>query len=94
MCGGCAPSGRLRAKRWLRAKLGLHARVLTTIRDRGYRFDPGADVQCRASALVAPDLYRIAVSGPVGWQTACGGLPVLAHPLPVETYVAPCRYGW
>jgi hypothetical protein len=91
MCGGCAPSGRLRAKRWLRAKLGLHARVLTTIRDRGYRFDPGADVQCRASALVAPDLYRIAVSGPVGWQTGCGGLPVVAHPLPVEIYVAPGR---
>ena len=38
------------------AKLGLHARVLTTIRGRGYRFDPGADVQYRALALVAPDL--------------------------------------
>jgi DNA-binding response OmpR family regulator len=31
--------------RRLRAKLGAHARVLTTIRGRGYRFDPGADVR-------------------------------------------------
>jgi DNA-binding winged helix-turn-helix (wHTH) protein len=31
--------------RRLRAKLGPYARVLTTIRGRGYRFDPGADVQ-------------------------------------------------
>jgi hypothetical protein len=38
-------------------------------------------------------LYRVAVNGPIGWQTGCGGLPVLAHPLPVATYVAPGRYG-
>jgi DNA-binding response OmpR family regulator len=44
--------------RRLRAKLGRHARVLTTIRGRGYRFDPGADVR-----------YRVAVSGPIGRQT-------------------------
>ena len=31
--------------RRLRAKLGPHARVLTTIRGRGYRFDPGPDVR-------------------------------------------------
>lgn len=30
--------------RRLRAKLGRYARVLTTIRGRGYRFDPGPDV--------------------------------------------------
>jgi DNA-binding winged helix-turn-helix (wHTH) protein len=31
--------------RRLRVKLGPHARVLTTIRGRGYRFDPGPDVR-------------------------------------------------
>jgi DNA-binding winged helix-turn-helix (wHTH) protein len=31
--------------RRLRVKLGAHARVLTTIRGRGYRFDPGPDVR-------------------------------------------------
>jgi hypothetical protein len=50
-----------------------------------------AAVWRRAQVLVAPDLYRVAVSGPVGWQTGCGGLPVVAHPLPVEIYVAPGR---
>ena len=40
------------------------------------------------------DLYRVAVSGPIGWQTGRGGLPVVAHPLPVAMYVAPGRYGW
>jgi len=39
--------------RRLRAKLGPHARVLTTIRGRGYRFDPGADVQYLASGVGA-----------------------------------------
>lgn len=31
--------------RRLRVKLGAHARVLTTIRGRGYRFDPGPEVR-------------------------------------------------
>jgi DNA-binding response OmpR family regulator len=35
--------------RRLRAKLGGHARVLTTIRGRGYRFDPGPDVRYLAA---------------------------------------------
>jgi DNA-binding response OmpR family regulator len=35
--------------RRLRAKLGPHARVLTTVRGRGYRFDPGADVHYLAA---------------------------------------------
>lgn len=35
--------------RRLRAKLGPHARVLTTIRGRGYRFDPGPDVRYLAA---------------------------------------------
>lgn len=39
--------------RRLRAKLGPHARVLTTIRGRGYRFDPRADVQYLAAGLGA-----------------------------------------
>jgi hypothetical protein len=78
------------------AKLGPHSRVLTTIRGRGYRFDPGADVQYLASraAARAAYLYRVAVSGPVGRQTDCGGFPFDEHPLPVEMYVAPGRYGW
>ena len=86
--------------RRLRAKLGPHDRVLTTIRGRGYRFDRGADVQFLAPGLGRPrrprrlKLYRVAVSGPIGWQTGRGGLPVLAHPLPVAMYVAPGRYGW
>jgi DNA-binding response OmpR family regulator len=37
--------------RRLRAKLGPHARVLTTIRGRGYRFDPRADVQYLAAGV-------------------------------------------
>ena len=44
--------------RRLRAKLGAQARVITTIRGRGYRFEAAADVR-----------YRVAVSGPIGWQT-------------------------
>ena len=39
--------------RRLRAKLGPHSRVLTTIRGRGYRFDPGADVQYLAAGAAA-----------------------------------------
>jgi DNA-binding response OmpR family regulator len=39
--------------RRLRAKLGPHARVLTTIRGRGYRFDPGPDVQYLAAGVGA-----------------------------------------
>ena len=39
--------------RRLRAKLGPHARLLTTIRGRGYRFDPGADVQYLAAGVGA-----------------------------------------
>jgi DNA-binding response OmpR family regulator len=39
--------------RRLRAKLGPHARVLTAIRGRGYRFDPGADVQYLAAGVGA-----------------------------------------
>jgi DNA-binding response OmpR family regulator len=39
--------------RRLRAKLGRHARVLTTIRGHGYRFDPGADVRYLAAGLDA-----------------------------------------
>jgi len=39
--------------RRLRAKLGEHARVLTTIRGRGYRFDPGPDVHYTAGARPA-----------------------------------------
>ena len=35
--------------RRLRAKLGPYARVLTTIRGRGYRFDPGPDVRYLAA---------------------------------------------
>lgn len=35
--------------RRLRAKLGPYARVLTTIRGRGYRFDPRADVRYLAA---------------------------------------------
>lgn len=34
--------------RRLRAKLGVHAHVLTTVRGRGYRFDPGTDVRIRS----------------------------------------------
>jgi DNA-binding response OmpR family regulator len=37
--------------RRLRAKLGAHARVLTTVRGHGYRFDPGADVRFRTGVL-------------------------------------------
>jgi DNA-binding response OmpR family regulator len=37
--------------RRLRAKLGPHARALTTIRGRGYRFDLGADVQYLAGGV-------------------------------------------
>jgi two-component system, OmpR family, response regulator len=37
--------------RRLRAKLGAHADVLTTVRGHGYRFDPGADVQVRTGVL-------------------------------------------
>jgi DNA-binding winged helix-turn-helix (wHTH) protein len=33
--------------RRLRTKLGDHSHVLTTVRGRGYRFDPGVDVQLR-----------------------------------------------
>ena len=46
-----APDGAVSARtvdthvRRLRVKLGQHARVLTTIRGRGYRFDPGPDVR-------------------------------------------------
>jgi DNA-binding response OmpR family regulator len=39
--------------RRLRAKLGTHARVLTTIRGRGYRFDPGSDVRYLAAGAGA-----------------------------------------
>jgi DNA-binding response OmpR family regulator len=39
--------------RRLRAKLGSHATVLTTIRGRGYRFDPGADVRYLAAGVDA-----------------------------------------
>ena len=39
--------------RRLRAKLGPYARVLTTIRGRGYRFDPGPDVHYTAGACPA-----------------------------------------
>ncbi len=39
--------------RRLRAKLGDHARALTTIRGRGYRFDPGPDVHYTAGARPA-----------------------------------------
>ena len=39
--------------RRLRVKLGPHARVLTTIRGRGYRFDPGADVKFLAPGVGA-----------------------------------------
>jgi hypothetical protein len=34
--------------RRIRAKLGDHARVLTTVRGQGYRFDPGSDTNLRA----------------------------------------------
>jgi DNA-binding winged helix-turn-helix (wHTH) protein len=37
--------------RRLRAKLGDHAHVLTTVRGRGYRFDPGDDVELRAGEV-------------------------------------------
>jgi DNA-binding response OmpR family regulator len=37
--------------RRLRAKLEPHAKVLTTIRGRGYRFDPVADVCCVAAGV-------------------------------------------
>jgi DNA-binding winged helix-turn-helix (wHTH) protein len=37
--------------RRLRAKLGAHAHVLTTVRGHGYRFDPGADVRFRTGVL-------------------------------------------
>jgi hypothetical protein len=37
--------------RRLRAKLGAHAGVLTTVRGHGYRFDPGADVRFRTGVL-------------------------------------------
>jgi hypothetical protein len=37
--------------------------------------------------------YNVAVTGPTGVQTDWAGFPVLAHPRPVETYVAPGRYG-
>jgi DNA-binding response OmpR family regulator len=39
--------------RRLRAKLGRYAKVLTTIRGRGYRFDPGPDVHYTADARPA-----------------------------------------
>jgi hypothetical protein len=52
---------------------------LDTIRDR-IRFNPTG-------------FYSVAVNGPTGWQTGCGGFPVLAHPRPVATYVAPGWYG-
>ena len=38
--------------------------------------------------------YSVAVKGPVGRQNGCGGFPFAEHPLPVEMYVAPGRYGW
>jgi hypothetical protein len=38
--------------------------------------------------------YSVAVKGPVGRQNGCGGFPFDEHPLPVEMYVAPGRYGW
>jgi hypothetical protein len=60
-------------------------------RRAGAQGPQGRSIWRRAQVLVAPDLYRVAVSGPVGWQTGCGGLPVVAHPLPVEIYVAPGR---
>ena len=37
--------------RRLRAKLGGHAHVLTTVRGHGYRLDPGPDMRFRAGAL-------------------------------------------
>ena len=37
--------------RRLRTKLGDHASVLTTVRGRGYRFDPGVDVRLRPGSL-------------------------------------------
>ncbi len=37
--------------RRLRAKLGEHAHVLTTVRGLGYRFDPGAEVRFRAGVV-------------------------------------------
>jgi hypothetical protein len=37
--------------RRLRTKLGGHAHVLTTVRGRGYRLDPGPDVRFRAGPL-------------------------------------------
>jgi DNA-binding response OmpR family regulator len=37
--------------RRLRAKLGRHAHVITTVRGHGYRFDPGSDVRLRAGTV-------------------------------------------
>jgi hypothetical protein len=48
----------------------------------------------RESTYGICNLYRVAVTGPVGEHTGCGGFPVNEHPLPVEMYVAPGRYGW
>jgi DNA-binding response OmpR family regulator len=42
--------------RRLRAKLGPYARVLTTIRGRGYRFDPAGDVDYRDRHVVGGDV--------------------------------------
>jgi DNA-binding response OmpR family regulator len=36
--------------RRLRAKLGVHAHRLTTVRGRGYRFDPGADTRIKITS--------------------------------------------
>ena len=71
--------------RRLRAKLGDHARVLTTIRGRGYRFDPGPDVHYTAGARPGVTVYNVAVYGPAGWQIEHQQIPVFAQPLPVET---------
>jgi DNA-binding response OmpR family regulator len=46
--------------RRLRAKLGLHAHRLTTVRGRGYRFDPGADTRIRITS--AKTIATLAVS--------------------------------
>ncbi len=51
-----APGGELSVRtvdthvRRLRVKLGRHAGLITTIRGRGYRFDPGPEVHCLPAA--------------------------------------------
>ena len=44
----------------------------------GYDAPVGVGAVLRYDYLTVTVPYRVAVSGPIGWQMGCGGLPVVA----------------